>query len=324
MNVLDAERDILIRKNVKLVQSGFFRSNVDNLEKRKINNVDDIVCLNYMGSAEFEGNALAKSIRRMTINKKFYKVFVFNQYKDENGNSLKVYAPDVFFKNVQEIVNRLAFNGHGLQEYCSLNKHLQNVEKDEDDIFFNYKDNNDFWWDIENDFFMFFEHTDKVLKTTEVLRKRKFGYEKNRTKKSLNRLYLGELVRPNTTRYIDWQTSIKEYHYDKEANVHYIEFLENSTLEDIFMEAIIIVKASKGLVVFNINGIPFIIDEDFVSDIIKNENGIDLVDSCTYYDRIRVLISQYNEAIEKKQKQTELVNVLRLVRDKKLQNQKTI
>lgn len=320
MRFFGEDRDTLIQKRVRLVQSGHFRRNVDDIEKKDINGLDDIVGLDYMGSAEFEWGSLPKSLRRMTINKDFYKVFVFNQYKDENGNSLKVYAPHVFFKNIQNIVDRLAVNGYGLQEYCSLHRHIQKEEKNEEDTYFGYKDDRDFWWDIENDFFMFFEHTDKVLQAMDALRKRKFGYERNKAKSALNRLYMELLTRPNTSRYMDWNTSIKDYHYDKNAEVHFIEFLEDATLENIFMEAMIIAKVDKGTVVFNINGIPFSINEDSILDNIITENGINLVDSCTYSGKINELISQYNEEVQRKQKQTELVHVLRLVRDKKLHN----
>lgn len=316
MSVLCDKRDTLIQDRVQLVQSGHFKKNVDSIDKKEINGINDIIYFDYMGSAEFEGGTLTNSLRRMTINKDFYKVFVFNQYRDENGNPLKVYAPHVFFKNVQNIVDRLVVDGYGLQEYCSLHRH---IKKEKEDTYFSYQDDRDFWWDIENDFFMFFEHTEKVLEAMETLRKRKFGYERNKAKSTLNRIYIELLTRPDIARYMDWDTSIKDYHYDKNAKIHYIEFNENATLENIFMEAIIIAKIDKGTVVFNLNGIPFNIDEDFVFDNIITENGINLVDSCTYSEKINELISQYNEKMEskQKQKQTELVQVLRLVRDKK-------
>lgn len=318
MILFGENRDILIPKKVNLVQSGHFKKNIENLDKKNINGIDDILFLDYMGSFEFESGRLPKSLKRMTINKDFYKVFVFNQYKDENGNALKVYAPYVFFKNIQNIVNRLVVDGSGLQEYCSLHKHIQKEEKKEDVKVSAYKDNRDFWWDIENDFFIFFEHTDKVLEAMDALRKRKFGYDRNKAKRALNRVYMQVLTKPNIHRYIDWPTSIKDYHYDEGTEVHFIEFFENATLENIFMEAMVIAKVDKGTVVFNVNGIPFKIDEDSVLDQVVTENGIDLVDSCTYSTKVNGLISQYNEELAKKQKQTELVHTLRLIRDKKL------
>jgi len=311
------DRDVLIQKSVWLVQSGHFKRDVDSLTKKNINGIGDIIHLDYMGSAEFEWGSLPRSLRRMTINKDFYKVFVFNQYKDEHGNPLKVYAPQVFFKNVQNIVDRLAVDGYGLQEYCSLHKHIQKKDEQESDSHFNFKDNNNFWWDIENDFFMFFEHTDKVLLAMDALRKRKFGYERNVAKSALNKLYMKVLTNPNISRYMNW-TSIKDYYYDENAQVHFIEFLENASLENILLESMIIAKVDKGIVRFAINGIPFNIDEDTALDTIINESGIDLVDSCTYSDKINQLIASYNDEVQKKEKQKSLVRILRLARDKKI------
>ena len=311
------DRDVLIQKRVRLVQSGHFKKDIDVLNKKDINGLDDIVSLDYMGSAEFEWGSLPRSLRRMTINKDFYKVFVFNQYRDENGNPLKVYAPQVFYKNVQNIVNRLAEHGYGLQEYCSLSDHIQKDKKEDDDTRFRYIDKSDFWWDIENDFFMFFEHTDKVLMAMDSLRKRKFGYERNVAKSALNRLYMTIITRPNGARFMDWNTSIKDYHYDENAQVHFVEFLENANLETILMEAMIIAKVDKGTVRFNINGIPFSINEDTALDTIINESGIDLVDSCTYSDKIDELIKEYNDSLKKKEKQKQLIYVLDQIKNKK-------
>lgn len=322
MKLSGKDRDILIQKGVNLVQSGHFIRNISSLEKKEINGIDDIVCFDYMGSSEFENGSLFRFLRRMTINKDFYKIFIFNQYKDENGNALKVYAPQVFFKNVQNIVDRLSINGFELQEHCSLHRHIVKSNQDEEDSFFDYKDDNNFWWDIENDFFMFFENTDKVLMAMEALRKRKFGYERNVAKRTLNKIYLEALTRHNTYRYIIRNnTSIKDYYYDKNIQVHFIEFLEDASLEKILMEAMIIAKVDKGSVNFNINGIPFSIDEETALDTIITENGINLVDSCTYSSKINELISSYNEEILKKDKQKQLVHVLKLVRDKKCNNE---
>ncbi|MBO4245870.1 MAG: hypothetical protein J5892_03950 [Bacilli bacterium] len=316
MGVYEDKRDLLIQKNVHLVQSGQFKSNINDLTKKDIKGINDIIRLDYMGSFEFECGSLPKSLRRMTINKNFYKVFVFDQYKDKNGNSLKVYAPYVFYKNVLNIVNRLSVDGCRLQEYCSLADHIIKAGQATEDMDYDYYDEQDFWWDIENDFFMFFEHTDKVLDLMDALRKEKFGYEKNKADSTLNKAYLDLLTRPNT-RFIDMNTSIKNYRFNKNNNMHLIEFLEGATLENIFMEAIIIAKTAKGNVLFNVNGIPFSINEESIPDIIKKENGVDLVDSCTYSDKIDELINEYHEEVERKQKQSELVNVLRLIRNQK-------
>jgi len=309
------ERDHIIQKKVKLVQSGYFKRNIESIEKVDINGISDIISLEYMGSAEFENGSVARSLRRMTINKDFYKVFVFNHYKDENDNPLKVYAPQMFFKNVQSIVDRLVVNGSGLQEYCTLHQHIKSEKKEKD--FLAYRDNRNFWWDIENDFFIFFEHTDKILMAMDAHRKNKFGYERNVAKSALSRLYMRALTRPNNFKFLDFNTSIKDYYYDENTQVHFIEFLEHASLENILMEAMTISKVDKGIVRFTINGIDFNIDENTALDILIKENGIDLVDSCTYSNKISELITSYNEEIEKRCKQKQVVEVLKLIRDKK-------
>ena len=300
MRFFGDDRDTLIRSRVRLVQSGHFKRNVDDMDEKTINGLDDIVELDYMGFSEFECGALPKSLRRMTINKDFYKVFVFDQYKDENGNTLKVYAP-IFYENMQDIVDRLVNRRH---------------EIDREDTF---KDDKNFWWDIENDFFVFFDHTDKVLQAMDALKERKFGYEneKNGAREAFNKLGMLLLKKPDVIRLRGWNTSMKDYFYNKNDEVHFIEFFEGATLQNIFMEAMIIAKVDKGTVKFNINGIPFSIDEDSTLDNIISENEINLTDHCLYSEKIDGLISQYNEDVQKKEIQKQLVHVLQLVSNKK-------
>ena len=319
MRLRGEDRDLLIQKKVRLVQSGHFKDNIDSLNSDDIDGINDIVLLDYMGSSEFEWGSLPRSLRRMTISKDFYKVFIFDQYKDENGNPLKVYAPHVFFENVQSIVDKLVVNSYGLQEYCSLHKHIEKKENCGNDPFFDFKDDKNFWWDIENDFFMFFEHSDKVLMAMEALKRRKFGYDGNISKSALNKLDLGLLTKPNILKYMNCNTTLKDYYYDENTQIHFIEFRENSSLENILMEAMIIAKVDKGTVIFTINGICFSIDEDTELDAIIKEFGINLKDKCTCSDKINQLIASYNYEIEKKEKQRQLVYVLNLVRNKKLQ-----
>ena len=96
MRVFGEDRDILIQKRVHLVQSGHFKEDIDSINHGDIKSIDDIVDLYYMGSAEFQFGSLPRSLRRMTINKDYYSVFVFEEYKDRSGNSLKVYAPRIY------------------------------------------------------------------------------------------------------------------------------------------------------------------------------------------------------------------------------------
>ena len=314
MRVYGDDRDTLIQKRVHLVQCGRFVDNVDSLDDNNINGIDDIVDLYYMGSAEFQWGSLPRSLRRMTINKDFYKIFTFDEYKDKNGNPLKVYAPRIFFDNVKKIVERLVVCGDGLQEYCSLHRNFE--DNNDDNTFF--RNNSNFWWDIENDFFIFFEHTDKVIEAMNSLEERKFGTEKDEIKPAFNRLTLRLLTNRGSFVSTEWNSAIKNYHFDENAGVHFIEFKECEELDKILMEAIIIAKVDKGLVFFTINGIHYYIyDETKLEDIVK-EKGIKLNEYAFFSGSIEELISQYNEEIQLKRKQYELVNVLYLVKNKQI------
>lgn len=316
MRIFGDDRDVLIKKRVHLVQSGHFRKDIDSIDNDKITGIDDIIDFDYMGSAEFEFGSLPRSLRRMTINKDYYSVFTFDEYKDKNGNSLKVYAPRLYFDNVKGIVDRLVVSGDGLQEYCSLHRNF--MENDDNSTYYKYTSN--FWWDIDNDFFIIFENTDKVLQAMDKLEERKFGIESNDARPALNRLSMTLLESTNSFLKKDWDTSIKDYHFDKNAGVHFIEFQEDELLEKILMEAIIIAKVDKGCVYFSINGIPYSINEDSKLDDIVRENGVALNEYSFFTSNIDELITQYNEEILRNKKGQELVYVLKSIRDKKSHN----
>lgn len=110
-----------------------------------------------MGSAEFELYALPKSTQRMLTNIEFYDVFEFPEYHNDKGEILMVYATRMFIEHISEIVHNLA-NGSlndYLKQYCNLVDYLKG-EKD----CYNYAD---FWWDIQNDFYIFFRRRKKEL-----------------------------------------------------------------------------------------------------------------------------------------------------------------
>lgn len=316
MRFLGDNRDILVQKNVHRIRNGQFKKDVNNLTAKEIKGLDDIVSLDCGEKTELENSSLYKSLRRMTINKDFYKIFVFDQYKDEKGNSLKVYAPQMFGENMENIIAALIANKGDLQEFCSLLSHIN--KKDKSKGSFDYKDDRNFWWDIENDCFIFFEYTDKVLQAMNVLERRKFGYGKNNAQCALNNMYMELLKKANVASFLNINTTIKDYYFDKEAEIHFIEFWPNATIENIFMEAMVIAKVDKGNVIFNINGILFKINEDSVLNVLLIENGVNLNDKCLNSKKINELVLQYNEELQRKQQ--ELVHILRLVRDKKLHN----
>lgn len=89
----------LQRQKCWLVQSGVFKDNI-----KELTNLESIIDLNYMGSANFEFGALPQSLRRMLTNIEFYDVFAFPEYKNIQGESLMVYAPKMFIEHISKIV----------------------------------------------------------------------------------------------------------------------------------------------------------------------------------------------------------------------------
>lgn len=151
------KQELLNRCPCYLIQSGYFKQNIHDIKGRK-----SIIELNYMGSAEFEGGALFNSTKRMLVNMEFYDIFSFPQYVNEKEEPLMVYAPRMFIDHITDIVDRLANSSYGLKEYCTLN----DVIHHQDQIF---KTKDDFWWDIENDFYFFFgENHAHLIKEAQI------------------------------------------------------------------------------------------------------------------------------------------------------------
>lgn len=154
----------LQRNECRLVQSGVFKSNIKEITGR-----NSIVDLNYMGAAEFEWGALPRSTQRMLTNIDFYDVFTFPQYVNAKGEPLMVYAPKMFIEHISGIVEDLATgkNEH-LKERCTLPEYLKEKR---------ICHHTDFWWDVENDFYIFFgsQKKDLVLKAQKAMRERSIG-----------------------------------------------------------------------------------------------------------------------------------------------------
>lgn len=149
----------LQRHRCKLVQSGKFKDDIEEITGRK-----SIVDLNYMGSAEFEWGALPQSTQRMLTNIDFYDIFTFPQYVNAQGEPLMIYAPKMFIEHISGIVDELATGkNYHLQERCTLPAYLKGERSYED-----------FWWDIENDFYIFFgdQKRDLVLAAQKAMREK--------------------------------------------------------------------------------------------------------------------------------------------------------
>lgn len=147
----------LTRKPCSLVQRGTFKKNIDQFSTKS-----DLLNFDYMGSAEFECGALPQSTIRMLTNIKFYDIISFPEYINSVGEELKVYGPMMFHNHIKEIVDNLAWNTIRLKEYCGLSEYLKGKAGDQSP---------NFWWDIENDFYIFFgeEKATMILELHEIL-----------------------------------------------------------------------------------------------------------------------------------------------------------
>ena len=294
-----SERYNLVSKNPWLVQSGYFKKNIASLKDEDINGIDDILFFNLMGSAEFECGVLPHSLRRMTINGDFYQVFTISKYQDKNGNPLKIYAPIIYKDKILEYVDGLIEDKYYLQERCNLRANIERgIEK-----------GNEFWWNVENDYFIFFKNEDKILKAMESYKKRHYGYPQNDFKVAYARKKHLEFDQ----RVSNYELSIADYHYDQQHQVHFLKFGLYYSFLKILMDAFLIARVNKGEVRFNYNGYNFKIDENTTLNDIIREYKISLDDYCFIDIDINDLVKEFNEEISAKQK---LVQVLSLVKDK--------
>lgn len=151
--------DKLRRKDCRLVQPGKFREQIG-----EISRIESIVDIRRMNSREFEYNSL-DSANRMIINIAFYDVFSFPEHVNQDGDVLKVYAPRMFIDHISKIVEELACGklNEKLVEPCSLLQYLKGSSNGDN-----------FWWDLDNDFYIFFseENENLVLEAQKAMRQR--------------------------------------------------------------------------------------------------------------------------------------------------------
>lgn len=151
--------NISISKKI-LIQRGNFKDNINEIALCDIEGLNDIIGLASMDFSEFKYGALTRSLKRMTLNKEDFSIREFSEYKDKNGNTLKIYTSNTILYHVKKVVDNLVRSSVGIQPYCSLCDHV--VKPGQKKHYDGYYVDDNFWWDIDNDFFMFFEHGDKL------------------------------------------------------------------------------------------------------------------------------------------------------------------
>jgi hypothetical protein len=125
-----------------LIQRGKF----ENRDYKK--GIDSIICLDYMGSSEFEFGALPESLNkiRKDINDYIYIDILLNK-KD-----VSVFCKKSQENELYEYLENLAKNNFHLQEYSDFNNFIYPTKYS--------KSSTDFWWDIENNLMFWIKNTE--------------------------------------------------------------------------------------------------------------------------------------------------------------------
>jgi len=160
----EIDRTRLERTIFWLVKTGRFIEDVEN-----ITGMDSLIRGDYMGSDEFEHGTVYASTKRVVINKDFYEFFTFEEYKDQNGDPLIVYAPAMFIDYIKANIDTFAKSEAKLKERkYSLENHM-NLDKSH--VLY---DKTNYWHDILNDFYIFFgeDKKDLILQAVNAMREK--------------------------------------------------------------------------------------------------------------------------------------------------------
>lgn len=123
-----------------LIQRAKFIIPSEHTKTRK--GIDKLLGFDYMGSAEFEFGALPKSLKRIRENRDKYTQFEYSFIKHPE-KKVTVLCKKEEKSEVSEYLELLAIDKLRLKERCDLKNFVTGNQRNWD---------NDFWWDIDNDF----------------------------------------------------------------------------------------------------------------------------------------------------------------------------
>jgi len=121
--------------------------------------IDRLLSFDYMGSSEFEWNALPKALRSMRDFLSDYIQFQYS-FKQYPTKSVTVFCKKEQKEFIGDILEQLADREIRLKEYCDLDKYL----RDEGGRLYN-----DFWWDIDQDWMFWKSNPDFDLKFKDAI-----------------------------------------------------------------------------------------------------------------------------------------------------------
>lgn len=188
----------LERKRCRTIISGSFKKDIG--EIKDINSVVELFNI-YLPRNSWNSY---ECVRKMLVNIELYDVFTIPEIKNPEGEPLKVYAPKIFIEHILRIIGKLSQRVVRLDgELCT----FANYIKGEYAYIYPFDVEPDFWWDIDNAFYMFFGE-DKVSLIQEA-------------QKQMRKDSLGELE------VVDWDT-LSQYYYlvNDDLSEEALEFLK--------------------------------------------------------------------------------------------------
>jgi len=136
-----------------LLQRGNFTINniseIDTLETEE-DGLKRVIDLDYMGKSEYEGNAIPLSRMVIEYNNEKYQ-FYYTDIFNANGEQMIIYANSELVNDIldwKEFASKLIERNYSMYEHA----HKPNNEY-----------GNNFWWNINGDYFVFFGEEKKEL-----------------------------------------------------------------------------------------------------------------------------------------------------------------
>lgn len=147
-----------------LVQRGTFRTEINENKKSYL---DKNIRFDYMGSAEFEWGALPKSYDRILDKAGDYSIYIHPTIKNANDVPLVVFCNDEDWEQIQQTLtdfiesnNPKKISNYFLKERISFADRHYKIGPPRsrwDEV-----NEDDFWWDIDHDFFFFYGASDRA------------------------------------------------------------------------------------------------------------------------------------------------------------------
>lgn len=144
-----------------LVQRGDFR------ERENKFGIDKLITWDYMGSAEFEWDALPKAYSYIMDNFGEYQMYVEKDMANTNGVPLCIFCKRDDHAKVKATLDEFRKKPYGLKEYISFDMEYKTFEEHPVPRYDAVHEH--FWFDIENHFMWFFGADDRVNAFTNAL-----------------------------------------------------------------------------------------------------------------------------------------------------------